>query len=172
MSLTTNWHKTVTRPGKNETLSTLQKQKSWFSAVMLWGNPKEKISYNHQNSPPKTRELRSCWRYWWLVFATSCWHALTWFGTSLTANCRSCAKQCCTKKNPSHKWSTVGNAFEISPKTVRVDGCHREWAQIGQTKHHYSRYAEEKKYEKMPFRLRCIQKMAVWNEKTSFSFEV
>jgi hypothetical protein len=66
----------------------------------------------------------------------------------------------------------VGNAFEISPKTVRVDGYHREWAQIGQTKHHYSRYAEEKKYEKMPFRLRCIQKMAVWNEKTSFSFEV
>jgi hypothetical protein len=29
-----------------------------------------------------------------------------------------------------------------------------------------------RKYEKMPFRLRCIQKMAVWNEKTSFSFEV
>lgn len=58
-----NWHKTVTRPGKNETLSTLQKPKSWFSAVMLWGNPKEKISYNHQSSPPKTGELRSCCRF-------------------------------------------------------------------------------------------------------------
>jgi len=77
---------------------------------MLWGNPKEKISYNHQNSPPKTRELRSCWRYWWLVFATSCWHALTWFGTSLTANCRSCAKQCCTKKiqvTNDQRWETL-----------------------------------------------------------------